>query len=442
MKKTLFTSSLLILAGIASAANIDITTANSGNIVLENGNYYTVQDGVSSIVHNRTAGARHFDGTIDLNGHTGIKLTVNNTVDLSGKDLGGLSEADYLIQNKLFFGFAGTTIKSSNSADTITIAPGEGQTSLGMNGKGLTVDCATVNISGVDRYDMKSKTSKTSNEVTTYTYTYHTPNQNVKNNGTLNWNGYSNAPGFNLNIGTEDSTTDTSSRFALNASTTAWLSGVVMNLYNGSFYFDAKGGRVDLSNSTIYAMSQDSFASTLGINKLTIGSGITNKILTSNLNVILLNNSELTVNSENIFASSVDGTARGLYLAGAASKTTLIFGADNEFSQLARGKAEAYALDVTLNNNAALTIISVDFTLATINFSEDSYGSFRFKLASKENNTIETALSKILFDSKEYDWDYTQADGYYVINVVPEPEEWACILGAMAIAFAFMRRKR
>ena len=114
---------------------------------------------------------------------------------------------------------------------------------------------------------------------------------------------------------------------------------------------------------------------------------------------------------------------------------TLEMSADQKFTEMSVEKTlSVYLLDnALLEIEGALTVADGQ-ELNIFNFAENSV---------KVGSADESALNAIkLYDADEkLLGSATLVDGYLALASVPEPAEWAMILGAIAFAFAIRRRK-
>ena len=88
------------------------------------------------------------------------------------------------------------------------------------------------------------------------------------------------------------------------------------------------------------------------------------------------------------------------------------------------------------------TIIFKDFLLGDTIVTHESLTSDVFKdMVLVENNGIVSSF-KTLVNEGKIDVSTTANEGFYTYTMIPEPATYAGILGALAIAFAFMRRRK
>ncbi len=409
---TLVTISTVVASSYAAEFPSEITENTTGYLA-QYGNY-TISDDVT-LTHTNN-GARHYEGTITLAGSADNPIEAVLNID------------EDTLSSTSYFGINGATFKGYNKNDVLTITNTGDSASYVMSG-GLTVDNVTVKITNIAANAGSSVV--------------------VKNNGVLEWTNGTNNYSYNLTIGSVDANgipiTSDKSHLKFTNPGGSWMSGT-LNVYNGSFDLSYGTGRFDLSNSTIYNLSADSKIGYVLIKaneKFTIASGIKNTISFSNTNLVFMDNATFEINSSNITKNGSNPI--GLHLANSASTGNLIVGADNTFAKIGNDETKgqsAYTWNILLNNGAELTADTVNFVKATLDFDEDSYGEFTFKLASVEGNTIENALTKILLGGNQVEWDYTTSGDYYTISFVPEPSTYAMLFGAIALAFVAYRRRK
>ena len=422
MKKITTISALLIGAASAFAAFPNPITTDTTAEIGSNENLVMGADNIT-VTHSHN-GARHWTGSLDLNGFNGTNLVINNvTADPSN----------------YYFGFNGATFKNTggSNADTLKV------TDIGDNiylMNGFTVSNMTMYLNTGTKLLMETTKLRT---VT------------VKDNASLIWSrvpDYGTSKPLNFVIGTEGSATDTSS--FLNFSRESNISGLyIFNVYNGSFYLRAGYRPITFLTSTIHALSADSFVYTIALNggaTFTVDSGITNKIYIYN-NITMANNTTLVLNSEEMFyngsvsdTKDSDGfitssklnktsTRVALYLAGATSN--IILGADNTFKSITNNAGKT--LNLTLNGNVFTVQENIDFSsfnLYIADFANDSV-----KISTTTEDWAEHITAMYMGSALT---DLVFRDGFLYSATVPEPAEWAMIFGALALAVAAYRRRK
>ena len=375
------------------------------------------------------AGPRHWVGSLDLKGYDGTQLVINNvTGDAS-----------------LYFGLNGVTFKNTggDATDSLIIT-NTGEKFYHMNG--FIADNLTLNIKAGDMYEISANGT-------------HQHRVAAQNNATVYWSKVTpKAQMMRFIIGTEGSATDTNSAVHYRLSSVNYGNQATLTVYNGSFTMHDAGGRINLYTSNIYGLSSNSYITDIGLADnavVTIGSGITSKLITTNNNIVIGNNATLVVNSEEMFyrgsvSDTTDGDGYligtkvnvssvrvGLYFTNAAKSANVVLGANNTFQSI--GNNAGRTLNVTLNGNMFAVNNAIDFS------------SFELYIADFENDLVKISTSTV-------DWqdhvtamykgvaltDLELKDGFLFSQsaVVPEPSEWAFIFGALALSFAAYRRRR
>ncbi len=175
--------------------------------------------------------------------------------------------------------------------------------------------------------------------------------------------------------------------------------------------------------------------------------------------------STLVVNSKNAFANREGGNATISFASTANAAGTLTLGADNAFGQFDLGNTD---VTLNLNNNSKLTVASIikdsndasltisgfkdgalqidslaeDFFTTNANSEKDGiYSTLNSDYVKTTDNTILVYFVDKTGAYKDYFgqvWSLSGADGI----VVPEPAQWAAILGAIALGFVAYRRRK
>lgn len=371
---------------------------------------YTIEAPDLMLTHDYDA-ARHYQGTIDLNGYSATLIADVHTGNTSN-----------------YFAFNHCTFKGDGPENILDIRVAEGGDSIHII-DGFTVDAATVNM------DLGAKSAYNASKYTV----------NVVNNGLLNWtNVNATSVPMILNIGS--SATDTA-RAEIRYNGTAWQNGAnEITVNGGSFYIDPGYGRIDCS-MTIHTLSTDSYCYALSVRKdgtYTIDAGVQHKIYSGNRNLVFFDNSVYRSSTTDVimYKSSSNVTDYiGIYVASAASAFTLDLGAAQNFSQVEVAGASA-VMNVLLNGNM-LSFETIDFSKLDVVITDFNNGLFRWKEAT--NFDVDKITASTLGGGELSDIEAVLgADGYtYLYSAsVPEPASIAAIFGALALAMAAYRRRK
>ena len=177
---------------------------------------------------------------------------------------------------------------------------------------------------------------------------------------------------------------------------------------------------------------------------LVVGSG-TDSITTSQI-VFWSRSNSLEVNSKNAFVT-VDGAHQTLINIPNEAQATIKVSETNEFGTV------IFQSD---GNNKVRMNLTLDFDGAEdfVSFTDITYNNaVRIYVKNFENNriklgkisNIESILELYDLDSeKAINYQWVATDGGYWLNfaAVPEPAEWAMILGSLALGFAVYRRRK
>ncbi|MBO5254300.1 MAG: hypothetical protein J6B07_00575 [Opitutales bacterium] len=236
---------------------------------------------------------------------------------------------------------------------------------------------------------------------------------------------------------------------------TSWQSFNIngLSVNGGTFEFAGKSGSPVLIHGTaneISSLSEDAKVNYFRLSdssSLTIGEGVTHKIISANAGITLNNNAKLIINSKDALittdkALSDDGYIR-IECSGATKTAFLELGADNSFADLKSNNATSPTVfTITLNGNVATFE-----TIFTENFSEIIISDFQndlFRITEKDTiGSIDIKKITAMQGTNKVDVSWADMGGYYALvsGVVPEPAEWAMIFGAIALAFVAYRRK-
>ncbi len=168
---------------------------------------------------------------------------------------------------------------------------------------------------------------------------------------------------------------------------------------------------------------------------------------------VYLNNAIITLNGGNAFNIGMNGSefnsqAKSTLLldshSGATGNTEFIINAANEIGSF-KATQTGHSLILSFGENGSL-VIGADETLDAL------VGDFNIQLKGEVSGTqlkvydlAEEDKSRFTSVNDEYTVVFNQNDdgSYYITatTAVPEPAEWAMILGAMALMFTFLKRK-
>ena len=156
-------------------------------------------------------------------------------------------------------------------------------------------------------------------------------------------------------------------------------------------------------------------------------------------------NSKIVLNSKNIFKYQYDETD-AVMIASCFTGATVELGADQKLGALIMAAASGTThADLTIDFNG--NVVYFDSfenqkagTTYDLYFTDFDNGNFRIKDTSAIDLDCITVNGK--YSGSDLAWSAIDADGYYALNVIPEPATCAVALGGLAIAFAFMRRRR
>ncbi len=166
--------------------------------------------------------------------------------------------------------------------------------------------------------------------------------------------------------------------------------------------------------------------------------------------VMLFDTAELTLNKENALTCvGLDGSETSVNLLIMSSGTKLILNASNKFDQL-YFSGNNNSVDVVLDDSATLFFQGMSATAESGNYLNiTNFEDNRIFFANKENAENWLTITATTKDGKTLTMgdlhfeagQYTDGTSGYWLNVsVPEPADYAAILGAIAIAFALKRK--
>ena|GEM_PF-6804245 len=156
-------------------------------------------------------------------------------------------------------------------------------------------------------------------------------------------------------------------------------------------------------------------------------------------------NSKIVLNSKNIFKYQYDETD-AVMIASCFTGATVELGADQKLGALIMAAASGTThADLTIDFNG--NVVYFDSfenqkagTTYDLYFTDFDNGNFRIKDTSAIDLDCITVNGK--YSGSDLAWSAIDADGYYALNVIPEPATMAFLLGGLAIAFALMRKTR
>ena len=230
------------------------------------------------------------------------------------------------------------------------------------------------------------------------------------------------------------------------------INGLSVN--GGTFEFAVKSDSPVMIHGTaneISSLSEDAKVNYFRLadgSSLTIGEGVTHKIISANAGIALGNNSKLIINSKDALTTtdkvlSDDGYIR-VECTGATKAASLELGADNSFADLKSNNATSFTVfTITLNGN----VVTFE-TIITENFSEIIISDFQndlFRITEKDTiANIDINKITAMQGTNKVDVSWADMGGYnaLVSGAIPEPAEWAMIFGAIALGFAIYRKRK
>ena len=156
-------------------------------------------------------------------------------------------------------------------------------------------------------------------------------------------------------------------------------------------------------------------------------------------------NSKIVLNSENILKYQYDVTD-AVMIASCYTGATVELGANQKLGKLIMSAAGGYThtdLAIDFNGNVVYFDSFENQKAGTtydLYFTDFDNGNFRIKDISVIDLDSITVNGK--YSGSDLEWSAIGADGYYALNVIPEPATYAVAFGVLAIAFALMRRRR
>ena len=179
------------------------------------------------------------------------------------------------------------------------------------------------------------------------------------------------------------------------------------------------GGEADLSTLTISDSSIVDITSAIAQNKPTVE---------------LIGNAKLVLTKANAITQNTTGFVS--FVSKGDLANTLEMSANQKYTEMSVEKTlSVYLLDnALLEIDGALTV-AVGQELQIFNFAENSV-----KVGSADESTLNAI--KLYDSNKELMGTATLVDGYLTLASVPEPAEWAMILGGIALGLAIYRRRK
>lgn len=179
------------------------------------------------------------------------------------------------------------------------------------------------------------------------------------------------------------------------------------------------GGEADLSTLTISDSSIVDITSAIAQNKPTVE---------------LIGNAKLVLTKANAITQNTTGFVS--FVSKGDLANTLEMSANQKYTEMSVEKTlSVYLLDnALLEIDGALTV-AVGQELNIFNFAENSV-----KVGSADESTLNAI--KLYDSNKELMGTATLVDGYLTLASVPEPAEWAMILGGIALGLAIYRRRK
>ena len=405
MKKILLLG-VLASSSVAFAENVNISSDTS--FTAQDNTTYTIT--ANDIVMSNNAAIGHLSSStvFDIGNHTGIVYT-NPTEPAGAK-----------------FGFNGVIFRGNGGSLTV----GNYTDRLGSEVvskeilivKGFTVDGITLN------FNMPTNTSFKAD--CTHTMT-------VQNNGVLNWNSV-NPSDYRLKF-------DVKQGSELNA-TFATKGYTVGGTFAGKFSIgsaDNNPSTFMLINSTISnqtAKKQSFLYNKLYIHgSLVVSNSEAGSVKMNRDEMVLRNSATLTLNSSNVFTHGANGQKAMKLLVDNGALASLVLNADNDFAKLETFN-NASVVNITLKGNK--------LNLGEIaNAGEIFFEDFQENLVKVDaidssllsaDGSVKNVFAGVSSAKQQLYWN----KGFLSVSAIPEPATYAAILGGLAIAFAFMRRRR
>jgi len=425
----------------AFAADIIIDKDTSGQIIRTDTNYIISGN---DITYTNTQGPRHpiSSTAFVLGSYTGTKFVSSVVISPSSNSLP-------------FFGLNGMQFKGDTVDADITISKTDSATPIAIMG-GFTVDNCTAIF------------EKATDFVWSDT---NVANINVKNGGYLDFKiQYLYSIRSTTNTSVLDNTTpaNANKRVAFNIEKG---STIVANMGSGGDYYinpSTIAGKVEITTASgryLYFRDGTSvisdqttanasvFNCKFGLNGGSLVIDESNETGSIKLlgNYLTMLSGSLTLNASNALrtVNGVNGQKDLTLEVGSGRTVSLVLGADNEVRILDQNNATS-VLNVTLaGNNLTVATTKVDGTgmdtKGIVYFTDFEEGLVKIDMVDDSKISDETTYLTTCFKGgtkdSNFDLYWNPETKYLTATAVPEPAEWAVVLGALAIAFAFMRRQ-
>ncbi len=115
-----------------------------------------------------------------------------------------------------------------------------------------------------------------------------------------------------------------------------------------------------------------------------------------------------------------------------------------DFSEVTAGTANTSKLTLSFAKGATLDVQSFSNLVdASVYIEGEVYRQFKVFDVEIENGEVSDSFkSKFTSSTGEVFFEHIAGNEYYINTVIPEPAEWAAILGALALGFAIRRKRR
>ncbi|MBO5254710.1 MAG: hypothetical protein J6B07_02680 [Opitutales bacterium] len=431
---------ILMSATSAFAADKIIDKDTSGEVIRTDTNYIISGN---DITYTNTHGPRHpiSSTAFVLGSYTGTKFVSSAVIAPSSNNLP-------------FFGLNGMQFKGDTVDADITISVKEGATPIAVQG-GFTVDNCTAIFekatdflwSDTNVANINVKNGGYLDFKVSYVYSKQDPNNTSVLYTTTPLNADKRVA-FNIENGSTMVANMGAGDYKLNASNFAGK--VELTTASGKYLYFSSGTSVISDQKTADASVFNCKLSLNGGSLLIDESNETSSIKVLS-NYITMFSGTLTLNASNALrtVNGTNGQKDVVIEVGGGRTVSLVLGADNDLRILDQNNS-ASVLNVTLAGNhlSALTtkVENSDLdTLGIVYFTDFEEGLVKIENVDDSKISDETTYLTTCFKGgtkdSNFDLYWNPETKYLTAFAVPEPAEWAVVLGALAIAFVFMRRQ-
>lgn len=432
---------ILMSATSVFADDVIVDKNYTGEVVRTNTNYIISAD---NITFTNTSGPRHPTNTtiFDLGSYKGTKFVSSKVVAPSSNNLP-------------FFGFNGMQFKGDTVDADITISKTDSASPIAIMG-GFTVDnctaifekatdfvwsdtnVANINVKNGGYLDFKIQYLYSIRDTTNTSVLYNTTPANANKR-----------VAFNIEKGsTIVANMGSGGDYYVNQSTFA---GKVEITTGAGRYLYFRDGTSVISDQTVANASV--FNCKFGLNGGSLVIDESNETGSIKLlgNYLTMLSGTLTLNASNALrtVNGVNGQKDLTLEVGSGRTVSLVLGADNDFRILDQNN-NLSVLNVTLAGNSltvSTTMVNgTDMdTKGIVYFTDFEEGLVKIENVDDSKFSDELTYLTTCFKGgtkdSSFDLYWNPETKYLTAVAVPEPAEWAVVLGALAIAFAFMRRQ-